>query len=143
MELLTILAADYANIAEGGKLNVMGIFRNINATKFPARHNSMHLVVKLAADLGEYGQSRILTVKLLEPDGKEVMMVSGPFKIPAGGGGQRPEVNVVLEIKDVIFPHPGRYEFCVFVDKDQKGSLPLDISEITPNPPLQITDKGE
>jgi len=26
MQLLTILAADYANIAEGGKLNVMGIF---------------------------------------------------------------------------------------------------------------------
>ena len=37
MELLTILAADYANIAEGGKLNVMGIFRNIYAATFPAR----------------------------------------------------------------------------------------------------------
>jgi hypothetical protein len=47
MELLTILAADYANIAQGGKLNVMGIFRNINALKFPAKHSSMTLVVKL------------------------------------------------------------------------------------------------
>ena len=78
MKLLLILAADYANITNDGKLNVMGIFREINASHFPARHPSMHIVVILGAELGEYGQTRILTIKLRDPDGNEIMSLSGP-----------------------------------------------------------------
>ncbi|MBA4375273.1 MAG: hypothetical protein C0401_03755 [Anaerolinea sp.] len=137
MELLTILAADYANIAEGGKLNVMGIFRNINGTIFPTRIPSMHLVIKLGADLGEYGETRELTIKLFDPDGKEIIKISGPIKIPEANNGQRPEVNAVLELRDLVFPNPGRYQFCVFIDKDHKGVLPIDVFQLD-NPPQQI-----
>ena len=31
-----LLAADYANVTGDGKLNVMGVFREINALNFPA-----------------------------------------------------------------------------------------------------------
>jgi len=55
MKLTLFLAADYANITREGKLNVMGIFNDIYARTFPARHSSMHLVAKLGAELGEYG----------------------------------------------------------------------------------------
>ncbi len=44
MKLLLILAADYANITGDGKLNVMGIFRDINAYIFPTR---LHLCILL------------------------------------------------------------------------------------------------
>ena len=131
MELLTILAADYANIAEGGKLNVMGIFRNINGTIFPTRIPSMHLVIKLGAELGEYGQTRELTIKLFDPDGKEVVVITGPIEVPNAKNAQRPEVNAVLELRDIVFQTPGRYQFCVIVDKDHKGALSLDVFQVS------------
>jgi len=139
MELLTILAADYANVAQGGKLNVMGIFRNIYATNFPARHLSMMLVIKLGADLGEFGQERHLAIRLLDADGKELMRFESKAIVPTPTGGQRPEIDAIIQINEIVFPVPGRYQFTVFVDKDVKGSLPIDVIQIkqTPSEPKQ------
>ncbi|MBL7162601.1 MAG: hypothetical protein ISS57_08335 [Anaerolineales bacterium] len=125
MKLLLLLAADYANVTGDGKLNVMGIFREINAYNFPARHPSMHLVIKLGAELGEYGQTRDLVVKLLDADGGEIMSLSSPANIPMGDRGRRPEVNAILELKDIVFPKPGPYQFVVLVDKYHKGELSI------------------
>ena|SRR3989337_805563 len=130
MKIELFLAADYANITGDGKLNVMGIFREINALNFPARHSSMHLVIKLVAELGEYGITRDLFVRLLDPDGKEIMSLSGQINMPQGGGGRTPEVNVILELKDVIFPNPGPYQFVVLVDKDHKGFLHIYVNKV-------------
>ncbi len=88
MKLLLLLAADYANVTGDGKLNVMGIFREVNALNFPVRHPSMHLVVKLGAELGEYGETRNLAVKLLDADGNEIMSLSGQVNIPKAVGAR-------------------------------------------------------
>jgi hypothetical protein len=130
MKELLFLAADYANITGDGKLNVMGIFNDIYSFNFPARHSSMHLVVRLGAELGEYGQTRSFTVKLLDEDGNQVMDVSGQFQIPKGERGRKPEVNIILELKDVVFPKPGTYQFVILVDKDHKGELSLYVNQI-------------
>jgi len=84
MRPLLFLVANYANITREGKLNVMGIFNDIYSLNFPARHSSMHLVAKLAAELGEYGQTRNFTVKLLDEDGHQIMDISGQFQVPRG-----------------------------------------------------------
>lgn len=134
MDLLTLLAADYANIAQGGKINVMGIFRTIYATTFPAKHLSMTLVVKLGANLGEFGQERQLIIKLLDADGKELMRFESKVKVPSPSGGQRPEIDAIIQINEIIFPNPGRYQFSVFIDKDEKGSLPIEVIKLEQKP---------
>lgn len=131
MKLLTLLAADYANIAQGGKLNVMGIFRNINAQKFPIRLSSMHLVVKLGAELGEYGITRQMTIILMDEDGNEMLRISGNVELPDTGGRQRPEANAILELKDIVFPNPGTYDFVVLIDKEHKGRLSIEVVDIS------------
>jgi hypothetical protein len=132
MKVDLFLAADYANITGDGKLNVMGIFRIINATSFPARHSSMHLVIKMVPELGEFGVTRNLFVKLHAPDGNELMEMSGKIEVPVSKGGLAPEVNVILELKDLRFPEPGPYQFVVLVDKDYKGDLPIMVNKIDP-----------
>lgn len=132
MKLLHLLAADYANLTGDGKLNVMGIFREINAYNFPARHPSMHLVIKLAAELGEYGETRSLTVKLLDPDGAEILSLTVPAVVAKIEGGKIPEVNVILQLNDVIFPKPGPYQFILLIDKDFKGDLPIYVNKLEP-----------
>lgn len=135
MRLTLFLAADYANITREGKLNVMGIFDDIYAQSFPARHTAMHLVIKLGAELGEYGQERNFTVKLLDADGNPIFDLSGQFQVPPGGHGRKPEVNLILELKDLIFPKEGMYVFVLLVDKDQKGELSLHVNKIEPQKP--------
>ena len=126
------MAADYANVAQGAKINVMGIFRAIYATNFPARHPSMFLVLKFGADIGEYGDERTLVIKLHNPDGREIMKHEQPMKIPMPQGGQRPEMNFLLQINDIVFPSPGIYQFSIHVDKDLKGDLALDVLPLVP-----------
>ena len=138
MRPLLFLTADYANVTGDGKLNVMGIFKEINSYSFPARHPSMNLVAKLAAELGEYEQTRNITVILMDADGKRIMELSGPFNIPRAEGGKKPEVNIILELKDIVFPNPGPYQFVLLVDKDQKDELTLYVNQIeTPKPPQE------
>jgi hypothetical protein len=136
MRLLLFVAADCANISADQKLNVMGIFNEIRAPKFPARHPSIHLVVKLAAELGEYGQKRDLTVNLHDPDGQPIMSLTGQVEVPKPTGGTRPEINAIFNIRDVTFQRPGPHQFIVLVDKDFKGDLPINVVEL-PSPPQE------
>jgi hypothetical protein len=131
MQLATLLAADYANIAEGGKLNVMGIFTIIYATKFPTVHPSMFLVIKLSPDFPEYGQERKLTISLVDEDGKlEVAKLEGDIKVPMPVGGQKPEINLTIQLQGLLFPKPGKYQFTVLIDKDFKGSLGIQVEQV-------------
>lgn len=125
MDVVLLLAADYANVAQGGKVNVMGIFRAIFAQGFPATHPSMHLVIKLAPGLGEK-QVRKLTVKFLDQDGRELAKFEGPLEAPLRKGNLPPEINALFELRGLRFPHAGMYQFSVYVDDDLKGTLPLE-----------------
>ena len=130
MKPLLFLVADYANITGEGKLNVMGIFNSINSFTFPARHSSMHVIAKLSSELSEYGQKRSFTILLMDADANHVVEVSGEFDIPKGQDGKKPEVNVMFELKDVVFTKPGRYVFVLLVDKDQKDEITLHVNQI-------------
>lgn len=140
MEVLVLLAADYANLERSGKINVMGIFNDINAATFPMRHPLIHLIVKLGAELGELSQSRTVTVKLLDEDGNELLSIPQHIEVPKGSGGRRPEMNFILELRDVVFQRPGRYDFAVLIDNDQKKDLPIYVNQIRPPEPQAPAD---
>lgn len=130
MEVLVLLAADYANLERSGKLNVMGIFNDINAATFPIRHPLMHLILKMGAELGEFSQSRTVTVKLLDEDGNELLSIPRDIEVPKGIGGRRPELNFIMELRDIVFQKPGRYDFVILIDNDHKKDLPIYINQI-------------
>jgi hypothetical protein len=137
MKVDLFLTADYANITGDGKLNVMGIFREVNAINFPARHSSMHVVIRLYAELGEFGATRDLVVKLLDADGTEIVGLSGQVDVPKPAEGRTPQVNVILELKDIIFPKPGPYQFIILLDKDHKASLTIYVNQLEALPKNQ------
>ena len=134
MKLDLFLLADYANVTGDGKLNVMGVFSQIFATNFPARHPSMYLVIRLLGELGEYGEKRSLTVRLVDEGGQPVGNISGEVQVPQPQGGRPSEINAILHLRDTIFPKPGPYQFVVLIDKDHKGSLTLHLAKIEPQP---------
>lgn len=128
MDLRVLLVADYANVTKEGKLNVMGIFTNITAHEFPARHPEMWLIAMLSAAPSEYGQTRKITVKLLNEDATvEVLTWSNDMTIPHATGGRRVEMNQLIRLAGLVFPSAGAYQFCFLVDADEKGTLVIDL----------------
>jgi hypothetical protein len=129
VELNTLLVADYANIAEGGKPNVMGIFRNITAPKFPVRHPEMFLIMGMSVSPGEYGKKRNLTVRLINADATaELANFTHDFTVPASNAGHKSEINHIIRLQDIVFPAPGTYQFSVLVDDDEKGAMAIELS---------------
>ena len=97
VEVKNILLADYANVAEGGKANVMGIFRNIYSSAFPARHSDMYLVVVLQASVSEKGQKRNVRIKLLNADATQILVdYAQAFTVPDAPPGRKTEINIIL-----------------------------------------------
>jgi hypothetical protein len=131
MKILMMLMADYANIAEGGKINVMGIFRSINVRSFPARYPQMSIVAKLEGEFGEEGQEREITIILREDDGKEILRTTGNVTVPESKSGLRPEINLILNYRDIVFQKPGLYQFVLMADKDFKGDCSLEVVDIS------------
>lgn len=130
MQLTLFVIADYANITENGKLNVMGIFSEIYASRFPARHSSMQLVIKFRGELGEYGDQRNLVIQLHAPDGQIITTVSGMVEIPPPHDGRKSEVNAIVALNNVVFPAPGPYQFVVKIDRDYKGESTVYVSQL-------------
>ena len=127
MELDVLLMADYANVAEGGKLNVMGIFSRVMSGAFPARHPEMVLIMQFSANPAEYNTTKKLTVRCLDEDGhKEIITWSRDIPIPEGQG-RNITLNQMLKLHDVVFPKAGTYRFYVLVNEDAKGDIPLEV----------------
>lgn len=131
MNVDTLLVADYANLAESGKLNVMGIFREIRTKKFPTIHPEMFLIIGMNASPAEYGKKRNITIKLINADAtQELVNMSHDIDVPKGGGGRKVEINHILRLQGVQFPSAGTYQFSVLVDNDEKGAIPIELIEL-------------
>jgi hypothetical protein len=125
MQTLMMVAADYASIESSGKINILGIFHSILVRDFPTLHQSMHLVIQLKPELGEFGDTRTFRIEFVDMDGQKLFELAKDFHIDA-----RDHINFIIGIRDLPLPNAGSYEFRLFIDKDQKHALELDAIKI-------------
>jgi hypothetical protein len=132
MEVSVFIAADYANLTNDGKMNVMGIFTSIRATKFPAAHNEMYLILQLVADPSEYDREFEVNVRLINEDASETPVdINLSGKVPHNEEGRRVDIVQLFRLQRIVFSRPGIYEFKVRIDRDHKVSLPLYVEQIS------------
>ena len=118
MKLELLLTADYASVSLGGKLNVMGIFREIRAKVVPARHPQMYVVVGLVASPAEFGSEHEMKIEILDADAQNTVVEwSQRFEVPDPRGKSTSAiVNSILDVRDAVFPDYGAYAVYVTVD---------------------------
>ena len=129
MDVKTYLLADYASIDASNKMNVIGVFGNISASSFPYTHPSMYLALSLKAELGEIADKRKLRIQLVGERGLEMANIEMDFEVPQSTKGRRPDLKIALGMQNMNFPEPGLYEFRIFIDKDKKAFLELEVTE--------------
>ncbi len=125
MEIPLAILADYANVADGGKLNIMGIFDRIWASTFPATHAQLYVVMKLVAEPAEYDTEKAVEIKLLNADGDEKLSLKTQMKIPRAEGGRPVEIPQILRLHNLKFEAEGDYVFVVLVNDDPKARIPI------------------
>lgn len=132
MQLPIALLADYGNISSDGKLNIMGLFTDINASGFPARHPSMFLALKFSLGLGELKLEHTLSVRFEDADGQKIGELTMPLVFARNEQGDRLDHNQLIQLRDLVIPAPGRYQFSVLVDGVLLETVPLKANLVTP-----------
>lgn len=127
MQLRIAALADYTNITESGKLNILGIFSQIHATSVPAVHPQMQFVVQFAFEPAETGDKTIRIV-LQDDDAVQVLAMEGQLSLPSPNTADPVVVNQILVLQNIVFPHFGSYEFVIEVDGETiPAHVPVDV----------------
>lgn len=130
MHVSLALLADYANVSREGKLNIMGVFDNINAATVPTAHAQMQLVITFEGSAAEAGKEHPMEIELRSPTGETVFKLNGHVnfgKIPAG---EPLKANSTIQLNNLIFRQFGRYCFRISVNGALLGEIPFTVVEI-------------
>jgi hypothetical protein len=138
VDVTVAVLADYANVSQDGKLNIMGIFQEINPPFLPFPMPQMYLVLSFSAGPAEFETNRNIRVALLHSDGQEVLTLETQMRVPRPKRqGSRAYINEAVGLAGVMFELSGDYAFSVLVGDDEKASVPLHV-----NKPLREVTNG-
>jgi len=138
MDVTLGLLADYANVTGDGKLNVMGIFTDINAPVLPWSHPQMQLVLEFEAGAGEWDTQKNIEVKLLDQDANQLFAIGGSVKVPKGQPGRRVHINSIMVFNNLQFKAQGDYVFHILIGGETKKEIPLRVNHAPPPQPPAV-----
>jgi Family of unknown function (DUF6941) len=130
MDVNLAVLADYANVSQDGKLNIMGIFQEVNPPFLPFPLPQMYLIVSFVAGPAEFDSVKDVRIALLDNDGSEMLALGGQVQVPRPPmPGRRAFINQVIGLNGVSFEHPGGYEFSILIGGETKGTVALHVNE--------------
>lgn len=133
MEVKLAALADYASVSKDDKLNILGIFQDINTEAFPVTIPHIYVVFSCEAGEAEYGKKLSVRVTLLDEDndGNEVLSLEGGAEV---GRPRHSDdsviVNTVVGLNFVHFVHAGNYRFLFSVEDEEIASIPLRANKL-------------
>ena len=133
MEAKLAVLADYAGVSSDNRLNILGIFEDINSRTFPATVPHIYAVLSCEADPTEYGKKFPVRVALLDADSddNEIVALEGLIEVARPGHqSQRVTVNQIVGLTSVQFDHPGNYRFSFSVEGEEIASVPLRANKV-------------
>jgi hypothetical protein len=134
MDVNFAVLADYANITQEGKLNILGIFDIINAPAFPFALPIFYVVVSYASTAAEFGTTKKAEIVLCDEDGNELLRLPQDLQIirPTRTGTVA-TTNQIAGIVGLPFQKSGDYQFEISVNGDTKRTISLRINDIKQN----------
>jgi len=111
-----------------GKKSLIGIFHNIVAGQFPFAHPSLFIYANLSDAEGTYD----FEIKLLDLNSQSLI---GEGKIPQIEIADRLKpVEIAMNIRQLVFPRPGKYEFELFANTELVETRDLWVTQAKRSP---------
>jgi hypothetical protein len=114
---------DYASVSREGKLNMNGIFENINVRQLPTHHPLMFIVANIAG-VNERDQ---FTCELVYNDGgqKQLASISQPVKVDP-----KRNFGFIGQFVNVRYEQTGEYLIRFFIDNKEVGSHSYQVRQV-------------
>lgn len=140
MEVSLAVICDYASVSQEGKLNIMGVFQEINPPVLPFAFPMMYLVVEMEAGIAEADTQKHIQILLIDQDGNQMLDFQGDVTVPpiAAPGG-RAYTNINAGLNGLNFEAAGNYAFHILVNGEEKRTVPLKVN----SPPAAIGGADE
>jgi hypothetical protein len=130
MDIQIATLCDAANDSQG-KLNILGAFDTLATTKLPAAYYQCCIALRMTFNKGEEGPHK-LKINIVDEDGKPVMpAIEIGVDIAVPDETSFLSRNFIINIQQLTLPKPGLYSVDVFMDNEQKGSIPLHVKLMT------------
>jgi len=114
--LLALLVCDSIIVDEiSKKKTLVGVFTNINSTKFPCVHQSMALYISLTNAEGNH--ALIIRLKQIETEA-----LIGELQVNATFFDKTKVTDFGFNVPPIKLPDPGRYEFQLWDNGDLLGT---------------------
>jgi hypothetical protein len=131
VDVTLAVVADYANVSQDGKLNILGVSQEVNPRVFPTAVPQMFLVVSFEASAAEFETQKDVRIALLEADGTEVMSMEGPIAVGRPlRPGSRAFINQIVNLQGLTFQNSGDYAFHILVNGEEKRAVPLRVNDV-------------
>lgn len=125
MKIKYSFVCDAANISQSGNLNVLGIFKNIFASQFPATHPKLTYVANVEFHRSEIGK-HTFKVNFIDEDGREVLPpLNGEIDV-----NNSLFTTIILDIANINFMRPGVYEIDLVIDNQHISTENITISQM-------------
>lgn len=114
MRINTVLVADYAKVdPSDGKLDILGIFRQISAEEFPVTLRRICFVVIVQQDPDDKTDSHRFEAFMEDAEGEIVTTIEATYEFPERKATLPEPYGVICEFTEPTFDVPGDYRFGV------------------------------
>ena len=121
--LKAMLVCDVAVVdANTGKWSLLGIFSQITAHRLPCRHKSLCVYARLTEVRAE--QELRLELRDLARD-----QLVGHGNVKVNAVDPLATTEIVCRLNNLVFPHPGKYEFQLLAGDELLGSTELVVGQ--------------
>jgi hypothetical protein len=110
MRLILSLACEDARPRPDGRLDLIGVFDELQAPGFPAVQDRMTVVFVMEWTPEEQGR-REFRADLVDAGDRTVLTIEGHTDVAAPRAQSRPRTQLIMPLERVIFPEPGEYRF--------------------------------
>lgn len=116
---------DVAFLSQGGKANVIGIFKNIFSKDFPASHPKFSIIVSILVIKmrGVHTEA----IKIFRSSDQKII---GPeIKVEFNVQNDSQELNFIGDIVNTVFEKPDEYGIKIFFDGEEVYSIPFQVMQ--------------
>lgn len=144
MRVLYAAICEEASVRDDGRVDLHGIFRELEARTFPARQDRLTLALSVEWGAAERGTFRF-RIDLLDPSRAPAFTIAADTEVRPGGDRRiPPQTRLILPLDDVRFPVPGTYAFELAIGDERVLLATLHLLENRSNRrPGSNEDPGE
>lgn len=118
-----------------GKLNMLGAFDTIITPQLPAVHPQCSIALRVTFMAEDEGDHK-MRLSFVDADGRSIMPpMDVPVQVTLPEDSLFLTRNFLVNIQQLKFQQPGLYSIDIFLDADQKASIPLLVRHTPPQAP--------